>query len=263
MIQREGEIRVQTDRFDGPLALLLHLVQKDDFKIQELDITKITEQYLRYLGKIKNLNFDEAGDYLYMASTLLYLKSKYSLDEEDKKLSFVQDEAEFPIQSPEELLKRLQELEHFQKMGQKIWTLPRDGEDTFTRPRLNRRKIINSMTAPMELSKLSESMVNFLIKSKRAYQVVRRDRVSIKEKLKSLVSVLQEGERTQFSKLVDVKKGIDEIVITFISLLELARLKKLSIYQREGAGEIYVEVLESLRDFDVEGANGFEPEQAL
>ena len=71
----ENDILVKVDRFDGPLALLLHLVQKEEMRIQELELNTITNQYLDYLQKMQDLNFDLAGEYLYMAATLLFLKS--------------------------------------------------------------------------------------------------------------------------------------------------------------------------------------------
>ena len=84
-MEREQQIRVQLDHFDGPLALLLHLIQREEYSIEELDLNTITKQYLIYLNKMNELDFDVAGEYLYMASTLLFLKSKYCVDEEDAK----------------------------------------------------------------------------------------------------------------------------------------------------------------------------------
>ena len=258
-MEREQQIRVQLDHFDGPLALLLHLIQREEYSLEELDLNAITKQYLAYLNKMNELDFDVAGEYLYMASTLLFLKSKYCVDEEDaKKEKFIDED--FPIQSKAELIKRLEELARFQAMGEKLWALPKLGEQTFTRPRINRKKIIDSMTAPMELTKLSQSMIDFLIKNYRKYKVVRRDRISIKEKLKTLIQVLKPGVKSEFTSLIDKEKGVDDVVITFISLLELARLKKIVIFQNEGLGEIYVDVTEELSHVDVESANGFDPE---
>ena len=72
------DITVKIDQFDGPLALLLYLVQKEEMEIEALDLTAVTGQYLNYLATMKDLNFDIAGDFLFMASTLVYLKSKKS-----------------------------------------------------------------------------------------------------------------------------------------------------------------------------------------
>ena len=112
----------------------------------------------------------------------------------------------------------------------------------------------------MELGSLTEVMVDLMRREKRKYTVVKRDRLSIKEKLIELKANLSTGSKTTMDKLINWDKGKDEVVITFISLLELARLKKLEIFQNEFDGSIYVDVVDSLDSFDVETADGFEPE---
>ena len=72
----ETNIQVRLDKFDGPLGLLLHLIQREEMSIKELDINKITLQYLDYLQKLQDVNFDVAGEYLYLAASLLFIKSK-------------------------------------------------------------------------------------------------------------------------------------------------------------------------------------------
>jgi len=104
-------------------------------------------------------------------------------------------------------------------------------------------------------------MMDLIRREKKKYAVVKRDRLSIKEKLVRLKELLKVGETVQFDKLLDENEtGIIDKVITFISLLELARLKKLQVFQNEDKGSIYIEVKESLDSFDPESANGFDPE---
>ena len=112
----------------------------------------------------------------------------------------------------------------------------------------------------MDLGSLTEVMLDLIRKEKRKYTVVKRDRLSIKEKLIELKTNLKTGSQTTMDKLINWEKGKDEVVITFISLLELARLKKLEIFQNEPDGSIYVDVKDDLNSFDVETADGFEPE---
>ncbi|MCR9203440.1 MAG: segregation/condensation protein A [Halobacteriovoraceae bacterium] len=259
----DTSIQVKTDHFDGPLGLLLLLVQKEEMDVRKLDLTKITQQYLTYLSQMRDLNFDVAGDYLYLAATLLLLKSKTAISEDE--MSRLKDSAEtdLSITCEAELIRRLEELQHFQKMGEKLWGLPKKGHEIFVKPKINRKTIVNSILVPMELDKLTEAMIDFIVKEKRKYTVVRRDKLSIKEKLQFLKSFLKEGEQTDFETLLETDGGkdVDNTVITFISLLELARLKRLTIFQNEGFGTIYVNVIKSLQDFDIESANGFEEEE--
>ena len=259
----ENEILVKVDRFDGPLALLLHLIQKEEMRIQELELNTITNQYLDYLQKMQDLNFDVAGEYLFMAATLLYLKSQTVADEsqDQNMIKITAGEMGLEIQTRGDLIKRLEELERFQRLGQRLWAMDKKGHEIFVKAKVDRKAIENSILTPIDLQQLTETMMDLIRRDKRKYAVVKRDRLSIKEKLVRLKSMLKEGDTTQFDKLLDENEtGIIDKVITFISLLELARLKKLQIFQNEDKGSIYIEVKESLDSFDPESANGFDPE---
>lgn len=256
----EHNIQVKLDHFDGPLGLLLHLIQREQMSIRDLDVTSITAQYIDYLQKMQELNFDVAGEYLYMAATLLYIKSKSVADEENEKVR-LDDDVQLSITTKTQLIQKLEELQKFQKLGEKLFQLPKRDEDIFVKPKVDRQAIQNSILAPMELDSLTNIMVDMIKRERRKYTVVKRDRLSIKEKLNQLKTDLKLGSRTVMSKLINSEnKDIEEVVITFISLLELARLKKLQVFQNETMGEIYVEVKESLDNFDVETATGFDPE---
>jgi len=258
----ENEILVKVDRFDGPLALLLHLVQKDEMSIRELELTTITNQYLEYLQKMQDLNFDVAGEYLYMASTLLFLKSQSVADETvDQDLKANVGDLGLEIQTKGDLIKRLEELERYQRLGQRLWGLPKKGHEIFVKPKIDRKAIENSILTPIDLQQLTETMMDLIRREKKKYAVVKRDRLSIKEKLIRLKEMLKVGQTVEFENLLDkADVSIIDKVITFISLLELARLKKLELFQNEDLGAIYIEVKESLESFDPESANGFEPE---
>lgn len=255
----ESNIQVKLDRFDGPLGLLLHLVQREDMNIKELDINRLTGQYLDYLNKLKDINFDIAGEYLYMAASLLFIKSKTIAEDEEHKIK-IENADNLEITSKAQLIEKLEELQKFQALGEKLWTLPKRDEDIFVKPKVNRKAIQNSILTPMSLDALTEVMIDFLKREQRKYTVVKRDKLSIKEKLTELKNKLSLGTKTTLTDLINQKESTDETVITFISLLELARLKKLEIFQNEENREIYVNVVDSLDAFDVETADGFDPE---
>ena len=256
----ETQIQVRLDQFDGPLGLLLHLIQKEEVNIKELDINRITHQYLDYLNKLQEVNFDVAGEYLYLAASLLYIKSKTVTDEEEEKIN-IEDVSDLEITTKTQLIQKLEELDRFQRMGERLMTLPRMHEDIFVKPKVDRKAIQNSILMPMDLQSLTNVMVDIIRQEKRKYTVVKRDRLSIKEKLIQLKNNLSVGSQTTMDKLINWEKGKDEVVITFISLLELARLQKLDIFQNEPDGSIYVDVLDDLNTFDVETADGFDPEE--
>ncbi len=259
----ETEILVRIDQFDGPLALLLHLIQREEVTIRDLDVNNITSQYLDYLQKMQDLNFDVAGEYLFMASTLLWLKSQTAVDESDlNTLKFTAGDDGIQITTRGELINRLEQLERYQRLGQRLWALPKKGHEVFVKPKVDRKAVENSILTPIDLQVLTATMMDLIRREKRKYTVVKRDRLSIKEKLMFLKENLKTGETTQFDTLLATGENASVIdkVITFISLLELARLKKLQVYQNEAMGTIYVEVKEDLSSFDVNTADGFEPE---
>jgi len=263
----DTSINVKTDHFDGPLALLLLLIQKEEMNIQELDLTKITKQYLAYLSQMREFNFDVAGDYLYLAATLLLLKSNICITdcEQDSLKERFEGSDSLNITSQAELVRRLEELEKFQQLGRKLWNLPKKGHEIFVKPKINRKEIVNSILVPMELEKILDAMMSFIIKDRRKYVVLRRDKLSIKEKLVFLKEYLNVGQKTTLGDLIKTNGGenVDNIVITFISLLELARLKKVEIFQNENLGSVYVDVTESLDSFDVTTADGFVDEEEM
>lgn len=260
-----SDIRIKTENFDGPLGLLLLLIQKEEMSIRDLNINKITHQYIDYLDHMQELNFNVAGDYLYMASTLVFLKSKsYVTEEEVQTLMGLTSEETPHIHSEEELKRRLQELEKFQKLGQLLWAFPKTGHEIFNKPKVNRKKILKTINNPMDLQELTNIMIDMIKRQNRKYKVVKRDRLSIKEKLKFLKFFLKEGIPTTFFEILekDGKFKKDNKVITFISLLELARLKKIGIYQQKEFENIHIEVKESLDRFNVELADGFDEENS-
>jgi len=255
----EANIQVKLEGFDGPLGLLLHLIQREEMNIKELDINKITHQYLDYLRKLQDIDFDVAGEYLYLASSLLFIKSKSIAEEEEQKI-LISNPDDLEITTKTQLIQRLEELAKFQRMGEKLMTIPRRGEDIFVRPKVDRKAIQNSILTPMELETITESMIDLMRREKRKYTVIKRDRLSIKEKLTELKTNLKVGSKTTLDKLINWEKGKEEVVITFISLLELARLNKLEISQNEEDSLIHINVINTLETFDVETADGFEPE---
>ncbi len=256
----DTSIQIQTDRFDGPLGLLLLLIQKEEMSFKDIDINLITKQYLSYLRKMKDLNFDSAGDYLYMAATLVLLKSRSCIKEED--LSDLLSETDLcgpSITGRADLIKRLEDLSRFQRLGEKLWKLPKTGHEIFIKPRVNRRRFINSMVPDVSLDELTFSMIDYLKRDKRKFTQIAKDPYPIKKKLEELKELFFIGKELRFDDCMTKEPEVSEFVVTFISILELARLKKIEIFQNEKV--IYVKVLKDLANFDVEMADGFESKE--
>ena len=247
-------IQVKTDQFDGPLGLLLHLVEAQEMKIQELDLGTITGQYLAYLNGMKKLNFDLAGDYLYMLATLLLLKSHGALNEDGQiELPAEFTDANLNITSKAELIRRLEELQHFQYLGQKLWNLTKLGHDVFIRPRVNKKEIIDSILTPLKVEDLIGPMLDLMRRSAREFQLIKGDKISLADKLKLFKENLKIGGQYEFSNLLALDDKNPErinILTSFLCLLELARLKKLILFQNEPFSTIYLEVLGNLEEVE-------------
>lgn len=256
-------IQIKTDNFDGPLALLLLLVQKEEMEINNLDLKKITGQYLSYIGKLEEMDFNVAAEYLYLAATLVHIKSKNSIvDPEEQKLLETTELKNLEISTQAQLVLRLEELQHFQALSKKVWDLPKRGETIFTKPKVNKKAIIDSVLTPLELDLLTEAMMEVLFRNKRKYAVVKKDKISIKATLEEMKKFLRLGDEKSLREIIEHvgKTEKIDIIITFISILELARLGKISAFQNEDTSEIYLRVVSALDNFDVREADGFDEE---
>ncbi|TDJ07418.1 MAG: hypothetical protein E2O68_03605 [Deltaproteobacteria bacterium] len=249
----DTSIQVKTDQFDGPLGLLLLLIQKEDMDIRDLDIGPLSEQYLDYLEGMKRLDFDIAGDYLYLLSMLLFLKSQSALNEESPMDLPEGLDVSLGITSKADLIQRLEELAKFQSLGDKLWELPKLNHTIFTKPKVNKKAIIDSILTPLELDELTGSMMDLIKRNNREFTIIEGDKVSLIGKLEDLKPLLSKGAKVYFDVLL--KTGKDpacpiNMVVTFICVLELARLKKIQIFQNEPKAPIYVEVVESLEGIE-------------
>ncbi len=254
-------IQIKTKNFDGPLSLLLLLIQKEEMEINNLDLKKITSQYLTYLNQLEEMDFNVAAEYLYLAATLVLLKSKNSiLDSDEIKVVELCDTKKFEITTQAQLVLRLEELQHFQLLSKKIWDLPRRGDAIFTKPKVNKKAIIDSVLTPLELDLLTEAMMEVLFRNKRKYAVVKKDKISIRATLEEMKKFLKLGDEKSLTEIVEIvgKKEKIDLIITFISILELARLGRISAFQNEKTSEIYLRVLSALDNFDVTDADGFD-----
>ena len=240
-------INIKTDKFDGPLALLLLLIKKEEMSVKDFDIRIITKQYLQYIEHFKELNFNLAGDFLLMAAILVYLKSKDCIA-----VPLPGElEAEIDILSTEELTRRLEALEQFQKLGLALNCLPCLGRDFFCNIQKMEKNILTS--GDLEISKIVNAYLDVLSRQKQPFAVITKEKVSIKSKLIQLKEYLEVGMQLTFDDLYpkNEENYLPEKVISFISVLELARLKKIEVFQNENFSPIHINVLAPISEADV------------
>jgi segregation and condensation protein A len=214
--------------FEGPLDLLLHLIQKNELDIFNIPIALITEQYLEYLQLMKVLNLDVAGEYLLMASTLLHIKSKMLLPKSSEE---EEEEEEDPRA---ELIRRLLE---YQKYKQAAGELEK-------RPLLDRDVFIRLVTAEpgeepeeerveVNLFELLEAFRQVLerVKLESVHEVI-LEHLSVEDKIQEILTILEREKRSMaFHRLFPEQASRKVVIITLLAILELVKMKRIRIFQ--------------------------------
>jgi segregation and condensation protein A len=230
---------VHLDKFDGPLDLLLHLIRKNELDICDISIAVITRQYLDYIKLMKELNLEVAGDFLVMAATLLQIKSRMLLPvDEPEESEAVEDDPRA------ELIRRLMEYQQYKDAGMVIGARALLGREVFARtcvdPLLTTAR---SEEGPLEVSlfELVDAFRVLLdrIPAEHFHDVAAAETFSIADCINEILSLLQERETVQFDDLVRDEITRERVIVTFLALLELCRLKLIRIFQNEPQGSIW------------------------
>ncbi|MGO8988988.1 MAG: segregation and condensation protein A [bacterium] len=214
--------------FEGPLDLLLHLIQKNELDIFNIPIALITEQYLEYLQLMKVLNLDIAGEYLLMASTLLHIKSKLLLP---KSLEGEEEEEEDPRA---ELVRRLLEYQKYKQAAAELEKRSLLDRDVFIRlvaqepePEPEEERI------EVNLFELLEAFRKVLgrVQPETFHQVV-LEHISVEDKIQEILTLLERENRSMaFHRLFPEEASRRVVVITLLAILELVKMKRIRIFQ--------------------------------
>jgi segregation and condensation protein A len=251
-------INIRVDRFEGPLDLLLYLIQSHELDVSKIAISRITDQYLAYVRLMQELDFDIASDFLVMAATLIQWKSKSLLPVDvDPNALLLGDEDTL---SPEDLLRQLMEHQRFLDAGQELARLPLLGEDVYQRPMT--RKVTEKVWKSMEVTTLAFTFQDLLVKERKRTTILKKETVSLSEKIMDFSERMEVGRVVGMKSLLRDLNSRPETVVTFLASLELGRLKKMRLHQEKTYEEIYVELLESIKGFDTELARGFDAVEA-
>lgn len=248
-------LKIRTEHFEGPLDLLLFLIQKNEMDVSEISIHHITDQYVQYIEIMRELNFDVASEFLLMAATLVYLKSKRLLPE--SQLEALLPVSEGPALTEAELVRKLLEYKKYQKVAKDLSKQPLLYQDVFPRPNVappEKQMIWNEL----DITGLTLAFQEILRRARQRTHVIIREPLSIAECILRLAKILKPNEPTEFSSILSVEADRSEIVVTFVALLELTRLKKIQIFQNELFGSIYLILLESIDEFDPKLVTGFQ-----
>jgi segregation and condensation protein A len=233
--------RVRLEVFEGPLDLLLHLIRRNEVSIYDIPIALITEQYLEYLELMQELNLDVAGEFLVMASTLIHIKSRMLLPRPDP----AREDAGSEEDPREALVRRLLEHQKYKAAAELLHERETVRSAQFTRPDLSVIAAAGDQDEPeleVDLFSLLAAFRGVLERaSRRPPMVVPPEQISIEERMQQLLARLSETEACGFDDLfADGDGSRPFLIVTFLALLEMIRLKLVRVFQSAAFGPIRV-----------------------
>jgi segregation and condensation protein A len=235
----EGEddrYRVKLENvFEGPMDLLVHLIKKAEVDIYDIPISQITEQYLNYLEWMKQMNIDFAGDFVLMAATLTHIKSRMLLparegddEEEDPRLEITR-----PLLEYLRIKSAAEQLAERNLLGEKTFTRKPDS-DLF-------KGVDEDQVIRIGLFELIDAFQSILDKVTPSHRVdLTRDRVSVQERITQLTEILEAKESMTFDELFTGCRQRPDIIVTFLAILEMAKLGLIHIAQHVPTGIIRI-----------------------
>jgi segregation and condensation protein A len=226
-------VAVKLEIFEGPLDLLLHLIRKNEVDIYDIPIAMITHQYLEYLDLMKEMNIDLAGEFLVMASTLTHIKSRLLLPSHGA--SPEDEESQDPRT---DLVEQLKEHMRFKAAAEELAVRPWLGRDVFARSG-GHAEVADAAAAeePGEtivagLFELIEAFYRLM--QSRGHQLSLRlpgEKISLEERMSQIIDLLKQKKSCTFIECFAGDSSKSDLVVTFLALLELARLALIKVYQ--------------------------------
>ncbi len=234
--------------FEGPLDLLLDLIRKKKMNIQDIPLAEICEPYLEYLDLMEEFNMDIAIEFLDIASTLILIKSRTLLPKLEDEQEFEEDE----LDTEEKLRQRLIEYQKFKELSDTLNERELLGRDLFPRPDIpdeeeDTREFISDDLTIYALLKAYHDTIR---KSsyKKPHEVTKEE-FSIDQKILELLKIFHNGEMQIFSNLYPVDPTKSEIIISFMAILELAKLLLLQIHQMQEFGPMHCKPSPNIGDY--------------
>ena len=235
-------LEVILEAFEGPLDLLLYLIRRQNLDILDIPVAEITRQYVDYIGVMQDMRFELAAEYLVMAAILAEIKSRMLLPRPP-----VEEGHEADPRA--ELVRRLQEYERYKKAAEDIDQLDRLDRDTaLASVHVPDRSAVKA-PPPVDLTEMLLALRDVL---KRAdlytHHAIRREALSVRQRMGEVLSKLSDRQFHGFQTLFTVEEGRLGVVVTFLSILELAKEQLLEIVQEAPLAPIYVKSLAASDD---------------
>ena len=232
---------IEINNFEGPLDLLLHLIKKAELDICEISIVEITKQYLDYINLMESMNLNIASEYLTMAAELIEIKSSILLPK--KKIDNEDDYEEDP---KENLINRLIEYEKYKEISEVLKKYEQDRKELYTKKPTDLEiynTVTNEISENFDLNDLMSALNKMLDRKKLDKPLntkITNREYSSTERSNQIKNILKNKKQVEFTDLFDIYSK-DYIVITFLSILTMARHQELSITQDKNFGKIMIE----------------------
>lgn len=235
-------INFKINEFEGPLDLLLHLIKENKMDIMNIEIEKITEQYISYLNEQEKMNLEIASEYLVMASELIELKSKLLLPNPK-----IEETEEEQIDPREELVNRLLEYQAYKEITKVLKEKEELRKEIYTKSPENIKNYIEEdtkLSSDITLDDLVEAFKKYLERKKESKPLktkVTTNEISVSSRRLEIKSILKKKSKVSFFELFPVLNK-EYIVATFLAILEMAKNKELKITQNKNFDDIICEV---------------------
>ncbi|MFQ5328662.1 MAG: segregation and condensation protein A [Thermodesulfobacteriota bacterium] len=240
------DYRVKLDMFEGPLDLLLHLIKKNEVDIYDIPIAAVTEQYLEYIEMIKQFNLDIAGEFLLMAATLIHIKSRMLLP-----VTGEPEEGEEEGDPREELIRRLIEYQRYKDAAAEIGERNLLGRDVFVKGMTPLEEVeaeTEEALVNLSIFDLMEALKEVFDRTPGTVSINLSDeKLSVIDKINEVMAFLRERTSAAFTALFSGDMVKSEIIVTFLAVLELVKMRMIHIYQSEEGG-ITVYIPEEVRE---------------
>ncbi|WP_425448681.1 segregation and condensation protein A [Dethiothermospora halolimnae] len=242
--------KVILESFEGPFDLLYHLIEKSEIDIYDIPIAEITEQYISYIEKMKELDLDVTSEFLLMVATLLEIKSRMLLPKM-KKDDGEQLQME-EVDPREELIRRLIEYKKYKNVAEELKTKEKAQQKVYYKPKEEIEMFVEKDEIKLEnvnLDDIIDAMVKIIEEKKKDNKTlniatIERDEITIEQGMKNLLNTLNKKREIEFKKLFQDKFNKVEIVVTFLAILELIKQKKINIVQENNFDSILISIKE-------------------
>jgi segregation and condensation protein A len=233
MNETPQQMDVSLDNFEGPLDLLLHLIKKNDLQISDIPIAQITQEYLSYLDLMKDLNLEMAGEFLVMASTLMVIKAQMLLPAPD-----LTNEETGPDPRAE-LVNKLMEYQRFKEAAGVLSAYKEKAKDIYYRsvpPQFEQE----DFTLRASVFDLLTAFKRVLDQAPREVGQIIREEMTIEIKIREILDLLQIQSSMAFEELFASSHRRIDLIVTFLAILELIRMKQIVAMQPDIFGEIRI-----------------------